>query len=97
MNIDDIASKHGITITSINIQDISEGEINPVIIGKSKDYDFVALEFSMFSNYDDFINFISDLKDSLRLVDVTHIDFDVPEIGSDVYRYNIGIKTYWLK
>ena len=96
MDIDNIASEHGITITSIGIESPSEDGNGQVIIGKTKNYDFVALNFSILASYNDFINFISDLKDSLRLVDMTHVDFNVSE-GSNIFRYNLSIKTYWLK
>lgn len=98
MDIDSIASEYGITIQNIQVdahQNESKGEI--VVVSNSKPYDFVTLSFSMSASYDDFISFVTDLKNSLRLVDIKDIEFDVSETGSSLNKYNVTIRTYWLK
>lgn len=98
MDIDSIASEYGITIQSIKVdapQTESKGEI--AVVSNSKPYDFVTLSFSMNASYEDFISFVTDIKDSLRLVDIKDIEFDVSETGSGLNKYNITIRTYWLK
>ncbi len=82
--------------------------------GAQKGYGAWDLEFSTQGTYFNFINFIKDLENNLRIVDVASIDFssDVapgisptsntntntnPVIAAEAYKYNIKIKTYWLK
>ncbi len=71
-------------------------------VGNQK-YGSWDLEFSVSTNYTNFLNFTRDLEKNLRIVDITSLQFDsagslnankaIPEI----YRYNYKIKTYWLK
>jgi len=50
------------------------------------------------SAYESLIQFIKDIEKSLRIVDVTEISLIPSKTGeSNLYEYNIGIKTYWLK
>ena len=69
----------------------------------SKKYGSWDLEFSVSTNYNNFLNFTRDLEKNLRIVDITSLQFDsagslnanrsIPEI----YKFNYKIKTYWLK
>ncbi|OGI73633.1 hypothetical protein A3D42_01470 [Candidatus Nomurabacteria bacterium RIFCSPHIGHO2_02_FULL_41_18] len=66
-----------------------------------KDYGVWNLEFSIEGTYDNFMNFLKDLENNLRLVDVVSIDFSsgssVGGASSNLYKYSFNIKTYWLK
>lgn len=69
----------------------------------NKAYGAWDLEFSTQGTYFNFVNFLKDLENNLRIVDVASVDFssDTP-LGtnptlSEAYKYNIKIKTYWLK
>ncbi len=97
MDVNNMASKYGITIKGINIASSDTGKDDKIKISRGKDYDFVTLEFSMSANYDDFMKFITDLKDSLRLVDITRLDFNTIAQGSSVYKFNVSVKTYWIQ
>jgi len=73
----------------------------------------LVLEFSAIATYGDFKLFLQDLEHSLRIVDLVSLDIspaqrpktstiggEVPEdeIGlPEIYKFNVGIKTYWLK
>jgi Tfp pilus assembly protein PilO len=96
MDIDNIASGRGITISAIDVG-IDNGSDSRIGSDTGEDYDFVTLDIDLLASYDDFIGFIGDLKDSLRLVDIPNISFVVPDPYLNIYKYNITIKTYWLK
>lgn len=96
MDINMIASKYGAIIRNIQLNktvDNGKSRIN----AKELKYGSVTLSFSMISGYDDFIKFITDLKNSLRLVDITSLDFSVIPKKAGIYKFNFTIKTYWLK
>lgn len=74
----------------------------------SKNYGSFDLEFSVSGTYNNFINFTRDLENNLRIVDIISVSFtsdsvnsstdpDKKTIGPDVYKYDLKIRTYWLK
>lgn len=105
LDIDHIASTYGMRIKDVTIdteEERKEGTIGPT---KNK-YESVTLSFSMASSYDNLIKFIRDMEKSLRIVDITNIslialpaqlDKEGLPIEQDFYKYNISVKTYWLK
>ena len=68
-----------------------------------KDYGIWDLEFSTQGTYNNFINFVKDLENNLRVVDMSSIQFSSnANIGlnpqlPEAYKYNFKIRTYWLK
>ncbi len=95
MDINSIAAKYGAIIRDIQV-DTSSGDSSPTNVAKKDDYGSVNLGFSLMATYDDFMKFITDIKDSLRLVDITSVSFGVKD-NISLYRFNVNIKTYWLK
>jgi Tfp pilus assembly protein PilO len=94
LDIDNIASAYNMRIKDVTI--IRSEEREPGIIGPSENlYESVKLTFSTVSSYENLKLFLKDLESSLRIVDVIEASFIQP-IG-DLYEYNIGIRTYWLK
>lgn len=81
---------------------------NSLVVGESnKDYGTWVFEFSTEGSYSNFIDFIKELESNLRIVDISSIAFS-SDTGSllvgksqsssaDSYKYDIKIKTYWLK
>lgn len=68
-----------------------------------KDYGILDLEFSTQGTYSNFVNFVKDLENNLRIVDISAVQFS-SNIGvganknlPEAYKYNFKIKTYWLK
>jgi Tfp pilus assembly protein PilO len=70
----------------------------------SKNYGSWDLEFGTEGTYGNFLNFIRDLENNLRIIDISTIQFtaDSP-LGSNksplsqTYKYSFRIKTYWMK
>ena len=95
MDINSIAAKYGAIIRDIQVDTSSRGDTQ-VNVAQKDEYGSVNLGFSLMATYDDFIKFITDIRDSLRLVDITAVSFAVKDDVS-LYRFNVDIKTYWLK
>jgi Tfp pilus assembly protein PilO len=57
------------------------------------------LQFSTQGGYSNFVSFMSDLEKSLRIVDVKSVSFTSTNTatGSDTYKYDFKITTYWFK
>lgn len=61
----------------------------------STPYGTLSLKFTVNSSYNNFLNFLKDLENNLRLLDVTDISFSASESG--FYDFNVSLNTYWLK
>lgn len=97
LDIDNIASVYGIRIRNVTINKADSRQAG-VIGPDSKPYESVLLSFSVASSYESLIQFIKDIERSLRIVDVIEVSLRPLRIEDDnLYEYNIGIKTYWLK
>ncbi len=92
MDLDTMASRYGMRLSSVNIVKVQEAE---QVIGPTATYDSVVVNFSVTSSYDAFLKFLTDLESSLRLVDVIGLSFDASK--GDLYQYNVSVRTYWLK
>ncbi len=68
-----------------------------------KDYGTWTLGFTTQGTYPNFISFLKDMENNLRIVDISSIKFssDVSPVGKSqsagIYKYDFQIKTYWLK
>lgn len=93
IDIDGIASKHGLNIRNLEIgNDVGgQGELGP----DNNPYGTITLKFNVIAPYDKFRTFVKDLEESLRIIDVVGISFNSTETG--YYDYGVTIKTYWIK
>jgi Tfp pilus assembly protein PilO len=69
---------------------------------RREEYGTFDLEFTTSGSYTNFMSFIRDLENNLRLVDVYSVAFSSniapsQKTAADVYEYNVKIRTYWLK
>lgn len=58
-------------------------------------YGTVSLSFTVNASYSNFLSFLSDLENNLRLVDITNITFAANDTG--FYDFNVTLNTYWLQ
>ncbi len=94
LDIDSIASQYNMRTRNVTISGTGSEDSN--VIGANQGVvDSVVLSFSVAATYDNFIRFMKDLEQSLRVVDLTGLSFNVTE--GDAFNFNISIKTYWLK
>jgi Tfp pilus assembly protein PilO len=94
IDMNNIAADHGLTLKSIKLD--TEVKSDSSKLGKDENkYGIVGLTFSVSASYENFLNFLTNLEKSLRLVDIT--DLSVSGSDSGVYDFTVGLKTYWLK
>jgi len=93
LEISDIASKRSLTIRNIAIG--GNTKKTDTIGPDNSAFGTVSLKFNVISSYDNFLNFLNDLENNLRLVDVTDISFSSTDSG--FYEFSFSINTYWLK
>lgn len=93
IDIEGIASKYGLNIRNISINDSAggEGALGP----DNNPYGTLSLKFNIIAPYEKFKSFIKDLEESLRVIDIAGISFNSTDTGS--YDYEVTIKTYWIK
>lgn len=111
LEIEKIASPYGMVLKDVKYNTINKDTTVSQTVGaiqekeglSYKDYGIWNLEFSTQGTYNNFINFIKDLENNLRIVDISSIQFSSnanmglnPSLP-EAYKYNFKIKTYWLK
>jgi Tfp pilus assembly protein PilO len=104
IDIKGIADKHNMQIQNVKFQSAQSSSLPNAVPTSSntlksdnKEYGTFDLEFSTNGSYSNFVNFISDMEKSLRIVDVNAVDFSSADDKSSTYRYDLTITTYWLK
>lgn len=96
LDLDGIASRHGISIKSIQTMANSDKGLNRIALPENEEsYGKVTISLGFISNYDNFTNFLDDIEKSLRIMDVKSISFQTGD--SNLYDYQVSIDTYWLK
>lgn len=96
IDINNIAARHGLSLSSINVNGVSDSSTarSALAVGASGDaVGSVTVNFAVAASYDDFLSFLHDLEHSLRIVDVENISFNV---GATTDSYALAIRTYWL-
>lgn len=95
LDLDTIASKHGIAIRNVAV--VSGPGKSGSLVGGDPDSPVgeKTISFSFISNYEDFRSFLDDLETSLRIIDVKSVTFATNDAG--LYQHNISVDTYWLK
>ncbi len=81
-------SLRGVSIGNFNGNSSSVGETNTA-------YGTLSVSFGVTSTYNNFLNFLSDLENNLRIIDVTGISFASNDSGT--YDFSVTLNTYWLK
>ena len=98
LEIDSIAARYGMRVSSIVVSSGATTQADGVVGPGTDTYNTVELSFRTAASYDDFMAFLRDLESSLRIVDVTSLAFSAPDgIDADGYEYSLSIITYWLK
>lgn len=100
IDINAIAAKNNMTLRNINIRDTfsdakESGSVAPTIGPDLSKYETISLSFSIAGSYENFVAFLHDLEESLRIVDVSSVSFTTSSEGN--YKYDVSINTYRLK
>jgi len=108
LDLDSLAGAHGMALQNVVINNPVSESGNATVIGAigigQQKFDSLTLQFSTHGSYPDFVAFLNDLEDSLRIVDLVSLSLqrDPTPAGQAAgsglsYRYDIAIRTYWLK
>ncbi|MFA5936786.1 MAG: hypothetical protein WC822_02815 [Candidatus Paceibacterota bacterium] len=111
LEIEKIALPYGMVLKDVkynatdkeNTESQTAGIVQSEGVAQPKNYGVLGLEFSTQGTYSNFINFLKDLENNLRIVDISSIQFSSnASVGTnkslpEAYKYNFKIKTYWLK
>lgn len=106
LDLDSIASRYGMAIQNVVIDRPDAGKTETVIgalTNQGNLYESLTMQFSLRGTYGSFTMFLRDLESSLRLVDMVALTIqqEAPEEGvaraEPVYRFNMTVRTYWLK
>ena len=105
LDLDTLASQHGFALQNVVINAPNNTKATadqaPAVIGANRQtYDSLTLRFATSGTYPNFVEFITAIENSLRLVDVTALTMDPDSglgAGEPVYRFDIALRTYWLK
>ncbi|OGG73212.1 hypothetical protein A3A38_02350 [Candidatus Kaiserbacteria bacterium RIFCSPLOWO2_01_FULL_53_17] len=106
LDLDTLASQHGFALQNVVIDASGPVKIAeqaaPTIGPNRQTFDSLTLRFATAGTYPKFVAFISALEQSLRIVDVVALTMDTDSAapasgGEPVYRFDITLRTYWLK
>lgn len=93
-DLDAIASNHGISITSLQIDSSADDNTGVFQQDSGSSYEKVILTLNFVSNYENFRMFLNDIERSLRIIDIKSISFQVGT--TDFYEFRVSFETYWL-
>jgi Tfp pilus assembly protein PilO len=104
LELDNLAVRHGMALQNVilsNPRDETEsGAVSAIGAGRQK-YSSLTLKFTTFGSYENFRAFMHDLESSLRIVDLVSLNLqearDFQSVTELLYRYDITVRTYWLK
>jgi Tfp pilus assembly protein PilO len=106
LDIDRIAQESSINIEEIlvleNLADTQSGRNSGNRTSLSEQIEVetetLALQLTFDASYGEFLDFITDLETSLRIVDITELSFSSEDTEAPgIYTFNITLQTYWLK
>ncbi len=106
LDFDNLANKHNLAIQNVVIgrgtsaPDSGRPKNIEVIGGVAQAYESLTLKFSTQGTYSGFVTFMSDVQASLRIVDLVSLTLSpasAEQRGEPIYRYDVTIRTYWLK
>jgi hypothetical protein len=105
IDLDAMAKKYNLALRNIAVDDAvvagatAPGKVVAASVGQfdatANKYGTRGVRFSVMASYDTFLQFLHDIQDSLRLLDVTNISFSSTDAG--LYDFSVTMKTYWLK
>jgi Tfp pilus assembly protein PilO len=94
IEISKIAEGRNLVAKNISVGDMTKTSTETIGSSNSS-YGTLTLKFTVNASYGNFINFLKDLENNLRLVDITDISFTATD--TNFYDFNVSLNTYWLK
>ncbi len=105
LDLDNLAGRFGMAIQNVNISspDTQSGSVVSSISSAAQPYDSLTIQFSTHGTYQQFLQFLSALQSSLRLVDIQNITLSpggatgAAQSTTAAYAYGLTLQTYWLR
>lgn len=102
LDLDNLASQYGLAMQNVVIGRAGDPGTQTVTgtIGKNAQaYDSLTFKFTTHGSYQSFMTFMESLERSLRIVDLVSLTVASSALvgGEYIYRYDVTIRTYWLK
>lgn len=99
LDIQGIANKYGMNVSDIDFGDDSSESSTATqsTTDQNTIYGTYDMGFSVTGTYQNFLSFLGDLEQSLRIIDVESIAFDTTAATGASYKYTLKVQTYWLK
>ena len=106
LDLDSLAGMHSMALQNVVISNPSSemgdsSSIGAIGVSRQK-FDSLTLKFSTRASYSRFVQFLESLESSLRIVDLVSLNLvsdTAPGSSAEEpqYRFDITIRTYWLK
>ncbi len=101
IDLDDMAQTRGLIFrdTKFDSNTATDGQKTPTdLIFETKNYETSNIGFTVEGKYENFQNFLRDLEQSLRLVEVESLTFSAAPIGkTGNFSFHVDLSTYWLR
>ena len=112
IDINNIAERYGIVIQNFEISASEDSERGVQVLDSEFDdvantssirypdtsrIGVISFTFSVSAQYDVFLEFLKDLEEALRIVDIRSIDISTGSAEDVFYNYRVSLETYWLK
>lgn len=101
IQVNSFATKNGLTLLRNVEYQVDQEKVNTNTAVNNMPYGEFNISFQTSGQYKNFLSFISDLEQNLRLVDITKVEFlptDQSSQGSGSgMTFKVALKTYWLK
>lgn len=91
LDLDALAARDGLTLTSINV---AAGQSEAATTVSSAPYGSVDMSLSASGSYRAFRSFLASIEQSSRLLDVRQLNVSGSDTG--VYTYTMNLRLYWL-
>ncbi len=93
LDVSGIAAKYAMEMKDIQVTEPAKADTKAVDV---KPYKTSTISFNFQSSYEGMIQFVKDLEQSLRMVDVTNITLATGDGRFPIFSYKITLQTYWL-
>ncbi|MCR4310980.1 MAG: hypothetical protein NUV54_00190 [Candidatus Taylorbacteria bacterium] len=119
IDINNLAQKYGMSLTNLVLTASGEVPTTKKVVTPgapigpdTRPYSSIKLGYTVTGTYDNFVQFLKELEESLRVVDIMSLSFStdkskIPLLGqgpdlspvnaSDAFTYTMTIRTYFLK
>jgi|SRR3989338_2211634 len=105
LDLDHMASRNQMALQNVVVSAPQEAEAAQTAVGavgaSRQKYDSLTMKFTTQGTYPQFLQFVLDMEQSLRLVELVSLKISSGAVGGSgsepLYVYDVTIRTYWLK